>query len=691
MNRSPIFRTLLLCVVLVSALTAAQTLFAQTGNLLTNPGFEKPFQTVAGSTSSMVAQGWTAWALQQGQNKEPEYYPASDTTNGMPTPRIHGGSDAQQYFSYFAPHIGGVYQTVSGVNAGDQLTFSIYAYVWSSNGASPDSSDGSGQISFQVGVDPNGGTDPTSSSIVWSTAETTYDKYTQYSVNASAAGSSVTAFVRSIVNKVTMNNVIYIDDASLTVTGSGSAATAASTASAASTTSPELATAAVQASTEIVAPPTAQVTAEVTEATLPATEIVAPPTTEVTAQASAAATVLPFETTAPSTEVVTEAITEAASLSPEVTQATTQELTQVPTLQIIPITVEMTEAATVPVIVTATTPEVTAVVPTEAVTAPVVPPTIAASPTEIPTNTATSTATFTEIPTNTPTTAPTDTPSNTPTVGPTSTPSNTPTASSTPLPTNTSTPSNTPTPSPTLNQTQFPYLLQYTVVRGDTVSALATRFGSTVSAIIIANQLGTDARIYVTQKLVIPVQALPQTATATQAAQSAPTTVPPTLAPPTLIPTPTETAIIVQPASTPEVQGQPQTVLIMTTYTVRYGDTLSTIAVRFGLTTQQLADANDIVNPNLVRIGQILKIPQVGTATPMPTSTPAASSTTAPVILPTATATTIPAQPLTYQVQPGDNLYRISIKFNVPIVALIEANGIFDANRIFVGQILIIP
>ncbi|HVU12647.1 MAG TPA: LysM peptidoglycan-binding domain-containing protein [Phototrophicaceae bacterium] len=684
MNRSPIFRTLLLCLVLVSALTAAQTLLAQAGNLLTNPGFEKPFQAVTGSTSSMIAQGWTAWALQQGQNKEPEYYPASDTTNGMPTPRIHSGSDAQQYFSYFAPHIGGVYQTVSGVNAGDQLTFSIYAYVWSSNGTTADTSDGSGQISFQVGIDPNGGTDATNSAIVWSTAETTYDKYAQYSVTATAAGSSVTVFVRSIVNKVTMNNVIYIDDASLTVTGSGALPSAASTASAESTTAPELATAAVLPSTEVVLPPTAQVTAEATTAVPLSTEIVVPPTvemtTEITAEASAAATILPFETTV----LPTEAVTEAVSATPEVTLP--------PTLQIVPITVEVTEAATVPASVTeATTPEVTVAVPTELVTAPVVPPT------EIPTNTPTDTATFTEIPTNTPTQAPTNTPTNTPTEGPSLTPTNTPTASNTPLPTNTFTPSSTPqpsstpTPSPTLDQTQFPYLLQYTVVRGDTVSALATRFGSTVSAIIIVNQLGADARIYVTQKLVIPVQTLPQTSTPVQPGQ--PTSTPTALTPPTLIPTPTETAIVVQPAASSTTEGQAQTVLIMTSYTVRYGDTLSTIAVRFGLTTQQLADANDIVNPNLVRVGQILKIPQLGTATPMPTSTPVPSSTTPPIILPTATstATAIPVQPMTYQVQPGDNLYRISVKLNVPIVQLIEANGILDANRIFVGQILIIP
>src|SRR5664279_6148364 len=174
MNRSPIFRTLLLCLVLVLGVAVAQS---QTTNLLTNPGFEAPFVAVTGSTTSMVAQGWTAWSAQTGQNVQPEFYPASDTTNGMSTPRIHGGSDAQQYSTFFAPHIAGVYQHVTGVKPGDQLSFSIYAYIWVSSGDDASVSDGSGDLSFQVGIDPSGGTDPTSSAIVWSSPLSIVDQY----------------------------------------------------------------------------------------------------------------------------------------------------------------------------------------------------------------------------------------------------------------------------------------------------------------------------------------------------------------------------------------------------------------------------------------------------------------------------------------------------------------------------------
>ncbi|MEP7287284.1 MAG: LysM peptidoglycan-binding domain-containing protein [Chloroflexota bacterium] len=45
----------------------------------------------------------------------------------------------------------------------------------------------------------------------------------------------------------------------------------------------------------------------------------------------------------------------------------------------------------------------------------------------------------------------------------------------------------------------------------------------------------------------------------------------------------------------------------------------------------------------------------------------------------------------TYTVQPGDNLYRISLKFGVTVPALQQANGIANASLIYAGQVLQIP
>jgi LysM repeat protein len=55
-----------------------------------------------------------------------------------------------------------------------------------------------------------------------------------------------------------------------------------------------------------------------------------------------------------------------------------------------------------------------------------------------------------------------------------------------------------------------------------------------------------------------------------------------------------------------------------TEYSVQQGDTLSSIAQRFGTTADELARINALTNPNTLDIGQKLKIP----APPSPTSTP---------------------------------------------------------------------
>lgn len=46
------------------------------------------------------------------------------------------------------------------------------------------------------------------------------------------------------------------------------------------------------------------------------------------------------------------------------------------------------------------------------------------------------------------------------------------------------------------------------------------------------------------------------------------------------------------------------------TYTVKAGDTLYAIAIKYGVTVQQIADANHITNVNLIYVGQVLIIPK---------------------------------------------------------------------------------
>src|SRR3954465_5327322 len=49
------------------------------------------------------------------------------------------------------------------------------------------------------------------------------------------------------------------------------------------------------------------------------------------------------------------------------------------------------------------------------------------------------------------------------------------------------------------------------------------------------------------------------------------------------------------------------------------------------------------------------------------------------------------AQGQTYTVQPGDNMFRIALRFGVTVEALAAANGIVDVTHVYVGQVLVIP
>lgn len=108
----------------------------------------------------------------------------------------------------------------------------------------------------------------------------------------------------------------------------------------------------------------------------------------------------------------------------------------------------------------------------------------------------------------------------------------------------------------------------YTVQRGDTLHGLAQRYGTTVEAILQANALRDPSLIYQGQQLIIPAnidEMLPYQ--------------------------------LVSPA-TPRA-----------TYTVQPGDTLIGIALRFGTTVRELAEANDLDQWTLIFAGQQLKLP----------------------------------------------------------------------------------
>lgn len=113
------------------------------------------------------------------------------------------------------------------------------------------------------------------------------------------------------------------------------------------------------------------------------------------------------------------------------------------------------------------------------------------------------------------------------------------------------------------------------------------------------------------------------------------------------------------------------------TYVVKRGDVLSKIATRFGITARELAEINNIKDPNKIRVGQKLLLPDyAGGAAPRP-----AARETEPVAV---------GEGSVYVVQAGDNLSKIASRHGVKLAELRAANNL-QGDKILVGQKLVIP
>lgn len=161
----------------------------------------------------------------------------------------------------------------------------------------------------------------------------------------------------------------------------------------------------------------------------------------------------------------------------------------------------------------------------------------------------------------------------------------------------------------------------YVVQAGNTLSGIAARFGTTVQALAQLNNITNPNLIYVGQVLKI--------------------------------------------YGNNKVQRGNNN--FSTTYVVQSGDTLSGIAARFGTTVQELVQLNDISNPNLIYVGEVLKLP-------VSNSVKSGASSN--------------QYQTTYVVKPGNTLSGIAARFGTTVQYLARINGISNPNLIYPGQIL---
>ena len=158
----------------------------------------------------------------------------------------------------------------------------------------------------------------------------------------------------------------------------------------------------------------------------------------------------------------------------------------------------------------------------------------------------------------------------------------------------------------------------YTIRAGDTFFSIANRFNISVDALVQANPGVDPDRLQIGQQICVP-------------------TAPPAQCPGGFF------------------------------YTIQAGDTFFGLAARFNVTVQQLINANPGVDPNRLQIGQQICIP---TQAPGPGPCPGG---------------------FLYTIRAGDTFFSLAARFNVTVQQLAAANPGVDPNRLMIGQQICIP
>ncbi|MDJ0323579.1 LysM peptidoglycan-binding domain-containing protein [Cryobacterium sp. PH31-AA6] len=175
---------------------------------------------------------------------------------------------------------------------------------------------------------------------------------------------------------------------------------------------------------------------------------------------------------------------------------------------------------------------------------------------------------------------------------------------------------------------------QYTVVDGDTVSAVAGRFGLSTASVLALNGLGWSAVIFPGQTLTLSGGTAPAVAA----------------------PTPVAAEI--------------------TRYTIVTGDTISGIASAHGLSVGAILSANGLAHDSIIFPGQAIVLP--GAAAPAATPAAAAPQPAA-------------ASAGTHTIVTGDTIGAIAAAAGVSVQSVLDANGLGWSSIIYPGQVLAVP
>ena len=242
------------------------------------------------------------------------------------------------------------------------------------------------------------------------------------------------------------------------------------------------------------------------------------------------------------------------------------------------------------------------------------------------------------------------------------------------------------------------------------VQAPTVADGDTAAVVVVVE---TPTESPATDDPVAPAEEIEPAPTAAAEPELLPTEPPATA---TVVPSPTSIPTAM-PTAAPTATEEPETF----TYRVQQGDTLGSIASRFGTTSRELAALNNLPSSYVIKLGQNLRIPgsgpepvdAVGTieyrvrsgetlsaiALRHRTSTAAIlqanPSIGSPQLLRAGVVITVPigteGPVAAHTVAPDETLDSIAEAYGVPVQSILTMNALADANQVEAGQVLYIP
>ncbi|MHC6220356.1 lytic transglycosylase [Arthrobacter sp. MMS24-S77] len=190
----------------------------------------------------------------------------------------------------------------------------------------------------------------------------------------------------------------------------------------------------------------------------------------------------------------------------------------------------------------------------------------------------------------------------------------------------------------------------YTIVRGDTISGIASRYGLNTNTVLQLNGLSANTIIY-------PGKQIKLSGSGTAASAPAPAA----------------------PSPAPKLASSSSAA----TYTVKSGDTLGGIAARNGVALSDVFNWNGLNGRSIIYPGQKIKVGP-GTNAPAPAAP-------APAPAPATPAVPAVANTGSYTIKSGDTLGGIASRLGVSLSSLLSANKLSMSTIIYPGQKLAIP